>query len=41
VTVLSVDKTPPYEKPAKYSIMTKVISIFDNNTSQVFETEVK
>ncbi|MFQ5852231.1 MAG: hypothetical protein ACE5JU_16815 [Candidatus Binatia bacterium] len=28
-----------YEKPGKYNIMVKVIDIFGNDTSQVFETE--
>lgn len=30
-----------FEKPGKYSIMVKVVDIFGNDTSQVFEVEVK
>ena len=30
-----------YEKPGKYSIMVKVIDIFGNDTSQVFDMEVR
>lgn len=30
-----------YEKPGKYTIMVKVVDIFGNDTSQLFETEVK
>lgn len=30
-----------YEKPGKYTVMVKVIDIFGNDTSQLFETEVK
>jgi hypothetical protein len=30
-----------YDTPGRYSIMVKVVDIFGNDTSQVFETEVK
>ncbi len=30
-----------YDKPGKYTIMVKVVDIFGNDTSQVFETELK
>jgi hypothetical protein len=30
-----------YENAGRYSIMVKVVDIFGNDTSQVYETEVK
>jgi prevent-host-death family protein len=30
-----------YEKPGRYSIMVKVVGMFGNDTSQVFETEIR
>jgi hypothetical protein len=30
-----------YEKPGKYRVLVKVIDIFGNDTSQVFDVEVK
>ena len=30
-----------YEKPGKYTIMVKVVDIFRNDTSQLFDVEVK
>ena len=30
-----------YDKPGKYTIMVKVVDIFGNDTSQIFQTDVK
>ena len=30
-----------YENPGKYTIMVKVVEIFGNDTSQIFEAEVR
>jgi len=39
---LSLKSDPhTYGKPGKYTIMVKVVDIFGNDTSQLFETEVK